>query len=128
MLVEALATDHPEAVVVSLDARDGFVTTRGWLVGTQVPVAALCERMVAAGVSRFVYTDVRRDGTMTEPNFEALERLVRSTTAAITAAGGISCLEHLRRLREVGASGAILGKAIYVGSIDLGEALALYGG
>jgi phosphoribosylformimino-5-aminoimidazole carboxamide ribotide isomerase len=127
-LVTTLVAAHPGAIVVSLDARDGFVTTRGWLVGTDVPVSELCERMYAAGVSRFVYTDVRRDGTMTEPNFDALERLVRSTPAPVTAAGGITSLEHLRRLRDVGASGAILGKAIYVGSIDLAEALSLYGG
>lgn len=127
-LVETLSAAHPGSVVVSLDARDGYVTTRGWLVGTRVPVADLCERMVAAGVSRFVYTDVKRDGTMTEPNFDALERLVRSTSAPVVAAGGITSLDHLRRLREVGAAGAILGKAIYVGSIDLGEALKLYGG
>jgi phosphoribosylformimino-5-aminoimidazole carboxamide ribotide isomerase len=127
-LVRSLAEAHPGAVVVSLDARDGFVTTHGWLVGTRVPVCDLCERMVAAGVSRFVYTDVKRDGTMTEPNFEALERLVRSTSAPVVAAGGITSLEHLRRLRESGAAGAILGKSLYVGSIDLGEALRLYGG
>ncbi|MBN1152754.1 MAG: 1-(5-phosphoribosyl)-5-[(5-phosphoribosylamino)methylideneamino]imidazole-4-carboxamide isomerase [Dehalococcoidia bacterium] len=127
-LVGSLAAAHPGAVVVSLDARDGLVTTRGWLVGTKVPVVDLCERMVAAGISRFVYTDVKRDGTMTEPNFDALEQLVRSTAAPVVAAGGITSLEHLRRLRDVGAAGAILGKAIYVGSIDLGEALKLYGG
>jgi phosphoribosylformimino-5-aminoimidazole carboxamide ribotide isomerase len=127
-LVTELVAAHPGAIIVSLDARDGFVTTRGWLVGTQVEVSELCERMFEAGVSRFVYTDVRRDGTMTEPNFEALERLVRSTPAPVVAAGGITSLEHLRRLSDVGAAGAILGKAIYVGSIDLGEALSLYGG
>ena len=127
-LVTTLVAAHPGAIVVSLDARDGFVTTRGWLVGTNVPVSELCERMYASGVSRFVYTDVRRDGTMTEPNFEALERLVRSTPAPVTAAGGITSMEHLRRLRDVGAAGAILGKAIYVGAIDLAEALSLYGG
>lgn len=127
-LVASLVDTHAGAIVVSLDARDGYVTTRGWLKGTTIPVSELCERMWDAGVSRFVYTDVRRDGTMTEPNFDALERLVRSTPAPVTAAGGISTLDHLRRLRDVGASGAILGKAIYVGSIDLGEALTLYGG
>ncbi len=127
-LVTSLLAAHPDAVVVSLDARDGYVTTRGWLVGTLIPVLELCERMQDAGVSRFIYTDVRRDGTMTEPNFQALERLVHSTSARVTAAGGISTLEHLRRLQDVGASGAILGKAIYVGSIDLCEAITLYGG
>jgi phosphoribosylformimino-5-aminoimidazole carboxamide ribotide isomerase len=128
LLVTTLAAAYPGRIVVSLDARDGFVTTRGWLVGTSVPVSELCEQMYATGVSRFVYTDVRRDGTMTEPNFEALERLVRGTPAPVTAAGGITSLEHLGRLRDVGAAGAILGKAIYVGSIDLTEALSLYGG
>ena len=127
-LVAALVAAYAGAIVVSLDARDGYVTTRGWLKGTTVLVSELCERMWDAGVTRFVYTDVRRDGTMTEPNFDALERLVRSTPAPVTAAGGITSLDHLRRLREVGAAGAILGKAIYVGSIDLGEALKLYGG
>ena len=127
-LVTSLVAAYPGAIVVSLDARDGLVTTHGWLQGTSVRVSELCSRMFEAGVSRFVYTDVRRDGTMTEPNFEALERLVESTPASVTAAGGISTLEHLRRLKDVGASGAILGKAIYVGSIDLGEALTLYGG
>jgi phosphoribosylformimino-5-aminoimidazole carboxamide ribotide isomerase len=127
-LVTNLVAAYPGAIVVSLDARDGFITTRGWLKGTNTPVADLCWSMFEAGVSRFVYTDVRRDGTMTEPNFEALERLVKSTPAPVTAAGGITSLDHLRRLCDVGASGAILGKAIYVGSIDLGEALTLYGG
>jgi phosphoribosylformimino-5-aminoimidazole carboxamide ribotide isomerase len=127
-LVSSLVASYSGAIVVSLDARDGYVTTRGWLQGTTVSVSDLCERMWDAGVTRFVYTDVRRDGTMTEPNFDALERLVRSTSAPVTAAGGITSLDHLRRLRDVGASGAILGKAIYVGSIDLGEALTLYGG
>jgi phosphoribosylformimino-5-aminoimidazole carboxamide ribotide isomerase len=127
-LVTTLVQTYAGRIVVSLDARDGYVTTRGWLVGTEVPVTELCDRMQAVGVSRFVYTDVRRDGTMTEPNFEALEHLVHSTKASVVAAGGITSLEHLRRLRDVGAAGAILGKAIYVGSIDLAEALTLYGG
>ena len=127
-LVAALVAAYDDAIVVSLDARDGRVTTRGWLVGTEMPVTELCARMFDAGVSRFVYTDVRRDGTMTEPNFDALEQLVRSTPAPVTAAGGITSLDHLQRLRDVGAAGAILGKAIYVGSIDLGEAISLYGG
>jgi len=127
-LVSQLVEAYKEAIVVSLDARDGYVTTRGWLVGTQVPVADLCLKMREAGVSRFVYTDVRRDGTLTEPNFETLEALVRSTDAPVVAAGGIASLEHLRLLRDAGAAGAILGKALYTGSVDLTEAITLYGG
>ena len=127
-LVDSLVAAYGNAVVVSLDARDGLVTTRGWLVSTEVPVIELCHQMRESGVSRFVYTDVRRDGTLTEPNYEALQALIKSTDALIVAAGGIASLEHLRRLSEVGAAGAILGKAIYTGSVELGEAIAQFGG
>ncbi len=127
-LVVDLAEMHPSGVAVSLDARDGFVTTHGWLVGTEITVLELCRKMREAGVSRFVYTDVRRDGTMTEPNFEAFEELARSTDVPVIAAGGISTLDHLGRLKHAGAAGAILGKAIYIGSIDLHEAVQQFGG
>ena len=127
-LVTDLVQAYPGMIVVSLDARDGWITTRGWLVGTEVSVTELCLRMREVGVSRFVYTDVWRDGTLTEPNFAAIERLARSTDAPVVAAGGFATLEHLRLLRDAGAAGAILGKALYTGSIDLGEAISLYGG
>ncbi len=127
-LVAILVRAYPDAVAVSLDARDGYVTTHGWVVGTGLRVAELCKAMRDAGVSRFIYTDVCRDGTMTEPNFDAFEELVRSVDVPVVAAGGIASLEQLRRLSDVGAAGAILGKAIYVGSIDLREALVEFGG
>jgi len=127
-LVSSLVSAYGDAVAVSLDARDGLVTTRGWLVSTQMPVVALCHQMQKAGVSRFVYTDVKRDGTLTEPNYDALQSLIESTDAPVVAAGGIATMEHLRQLKEVGAAGAILGKAIYTGSIELSEAIAQFGG
>ena len=127
-LVDSLVAAYGDAVVVSLDARDGLVTTRGWMVSTEVPVVDLCRSMREAGVARFVYTDVRRDGTLTEPNYEALQDLIASTDAPVVAAGGIATLEHLRRLSEIGAAGAILGKAIYTGSIELSEAIGQFGG
>jgi len=127
-LVESLVDAYPDGVAVSLDARDGLVTTRGWLVSTDVPVADLCRQMRELHVPRFVYTDVRRDGTLTEPNYEALRALVDSTDVPVVAAGGIASMEHLRRLREVGAAGAILGKAIYTGSIELRDAITQFGG
>jgi len=127
-MVESLVRSYGDAIVVSLDARDGLVTTRGWLKETRVPVIELCGRMRELGVARFVYTDVRRDGTLTEPNFEALEDVAHSTDAPVVAAGGIATIDHVRRVRDAGAAGAILGKAIYTGSIDLREAISLYGG
>ena len=72
--------------------------------------------------------DVRRDGTLTEPNFEAIEHLVRKTSVPVVAAGGITTIEHIARLQQIGVAGAILGKSVYSGSIDLREAIDLYGG
>ena len=127
-LVRRLAEEFGDAIVVSLDARDGRIATRGWLVDTHVDVLDLCQEMHAAGVSRFIYTDVRRDGTLTEPNYDAIGRLVRSTDAPIVAAGGITTIDQVAYLRGIGVAGAILGKSIYSGSIDLKEAIDLYGG
>jgi len=127
-LVRRLVNAFASALVVSLDARDGRIATRGWLVDTQVEVSQLCLEMQEAGVSRFIYTDVRRDGTLTEPNFEAIEHLVRKTSVPVVAAGGITTIEHIARLQQIGVAGAILGKSVYSGSIDLREAIDLYGG
>lgn len=113
----------PETVVVSVDARDGKVATRGWLKSTQIEATELLQQMSALGVERFVYTDVSRDGTLTEPNFAAIERLVKATGKRIIAAGGVSRVEHLARLAEAGVEGAIIGRALYTGDIDLKEAL-----
>lgn len=127
-LVQRMVEAFGDAIVVSLDARDGRIATRGWLVDTQVDVSELCTAMRAAGVARFIYTDVRRDGTLTEPNFDAIQRLVENVDAPVVAAGGITTLAHVERLQAAGTAGAILGRSIYTGSIDLREAIDLYGG
>ena len=80
--------------------------------------------MTALGVRRFVYTDISRDGTMTEPNFQAIEELMKSAGAAVIASGGVSTIDHLRQLAALGVEGAIVGKALYEGAIDLREAIA----
>ena len=73
---------------------------------------------------RIIYTDIKRDGTLTEPNFTAIAELVDSVNLPVIAAGGISALSHLEKLEELGAEGVIVGKALYTGDIDLREALA----
>jgi phosphoribosylformimino-5-aminoimidazole carboxamide ribotide isomerase len=80
--------------------------------------------MVEAGVRRFIYTDVKRDGTLTEPNFDVVRELVSQINVPVIASGGVSKLEHLRRLKELGVEGAIIGKALYTGDIDLREAIS----
>lgn len=112
-----------EAVVVSLDARDGLVAVRGWKTSSAVPVAEMVDRMAQLGVKRFVYTDIGRDGTLTEPNFEAVADLLKKTSLSIIVSGGVSSVEHIRRIKMLGADGAIVGKALYTGNIDLSEAI-----
>jgi phosphoribosylformimino-5-aminoimidazole carboxamide ribotide isomerase len=112
-----------DAVVVSVDARDGVVRIRGWQQKTEVEAATLIRQMGERGVERFVYTDVARDGTLTGPNFTAVESLIKKTERRIIAAGGISSIEHLVRLAKAGAEGAIVGRALYTGDIDLRRAL-----
>ena len=123
-LVEQIMDGYgADAVVVSIDAREGLVALRGWRTASQVTARELLTSMVERGVRRFVYTDISRDGTLTSPNYAALEEVVAATQAAVIAAGGIASVEHLVRLARTGVEGAIVGQALYVGSFSLAEAL-----
>jgi len=126
-LVKKLCQQFGEAVAVSLDARDGKIAIRGWQKDTVVEVLQLSREMVDAGVRRFIYTDIRRDGTLTEPNLDMIEKLLGEANVPVIVAGGISRLEHLRRIKELGAEGAIIGKALYTGDMNLGEAIINFG-
>ena len=123
-LVKSLCRRFGEAIAVGIDARDGHVATHGWRKGTEVTALELGQSMAAAGVRRLVYTDIKRDGTLTEPNFDGVAELLGAVSLAVIAAGGISVLSHLRKLRELGVEGAVVGKALYTGDIALREALA----
>jgi len=126
-LVKKLCQRFGEAVAVSLDARDGKIAVHGWQKNTVAEVLQFSREMVEAGVRRFIYTDIGRDGTLTEPNFDMMKRLIAETDVSVVVAGGISRLEHLRRIRELGAEGAIIGKALYTGDIALVEAIINFG-
>ena len=113
-----------DAIIIGIDARDGFVATHGWLQDTEMTSVALAESMVQLGARRFIYTDISRDGTLTEPNFSAIAEMIDTIRLPVIAAGGISSLSHLRMLNKLGAEGAIVGKALYTGDINLKQALA----
>ena len=113
----------PERVVVGVDARNGYVAVRGWTEESGTPVRELIARMEASGVRRIIYTDISRDGTRTEPNFQQVEELLGVTRLKILVAGGVSRIEHLRRLAEMGVEGAIIGTAAYTGDIDMRVAI-----
>ncbi len=123
-LVEEACRRIGPAIIVSIDARDGLVNTLGWLESSNVTAAELITRMTKLGVERFIYTDIGRDGTLTEPNFEAIGALKTTTDLPIIVAGGISSRNHIQRLDQIGVEGVIIGKALYTGDINLKEALA----
>ena len=123
LVTQMLGRFGVESVVVSVDAKDGWAALRGWKQSSQMKALDLMDRMVALGVSRFEYTDISRDGTMTEPNFEAVTEAVNYVSVPIIAAGGIANVRHLERLAELGVEGAIVGKALYTGAVILPEVL-----
>ena len=125
-LVHEAARTFPGQVAVGIDARAGRVATRGWAEETDVMATDLARRFEDAGVAAIVYTDIDRDGAMGGPNVEATEALARAVSIPVIASGGVSSLDDLARLKATGAiAGAISGRALYDGAIDLGEALAL---
>jgi phosphoribosylformimino-5-aminoimidazole carboxamide ribotide isomerase len=126
-LVKKLCQQFGEAIAVSLDARDGKIAIHGWQKNTVFEVLRLSREMVNAGARRFIYTDIKRDGTLTEPNFDMIDRLLAEANVPVIVAGGISRPEHLRKLKELGAEGAIIGKALYTGDINLEEAIINFG-
>jgi phosphoribosylformimino-5-aminoimidazole carboxamide ribotide isomerase len=126
-LVEEACRRFGERIIVSIDAREGFVRDHGWREGGRLTVSELIREMVRRGVKRFIYTDIARDGTLSGPNFEEIAKVIVWAQAPVIVAGGIASVEHLKRLAELGVEGAIIGRAIYTGDIDLAEALTLMG-
>jgi len=124
-LVKRACQRFRESIIVGIDAREGYVSTHGWRKETQLEAVEFAQSMVALGVRRFIYTDINRDGTLTEPNFSATAELINAVKAPIIASGGISSLKHLNTLKTLGAEGAIIGRALYTGDIDLKQAIAV---
>ena len=127
-LVKQACRDWPGRIVVGIDARDGKVAVEGWAETSNVTALELAQRFVDAGVAAIVYTDIERDGAMQGPNVEATAALARAVPIPVIASGGVSSLDDLRALkaREAdGIAGAISGRAIYDGRLDLAEALKL---
>ncbi|SNR26305.1 1-(5-phosphoribosyl)-5-[(5-phosphoribosylamino)methylideneamino]imidazole-4-carboxamide isomerase [Puniceibacterium sediminis] len=124
-LVREAARAFPGQVAVGIDARNGRVATKGWATETDVMVTDLAKSFEDAGVAAIIYTDINRDGAMQGPNIPATEALARAVSIPVIASGGVSSLNDLKALRDTGViSGAISGRALYDGALDLSAALA----
>ncbi len=128
-LVREAAREFPGKVAVGIDARNGMVATKGWAEETDVQVTDLARSFEDAGVAAIIYTDINRDGAMQGPNIEATAALARAVSIPVIASGGVSSLDDLIALRDCGVEldGAISGRALYDGAIDLAEAIRALG-
>ena len=114
-----MARQYEAHIAVGVDARDGYVAVSGWEERTAERGVDFCRRLRDGGVGTVIYTDISRDGAEQGTNLPLYEELVKIEGLSITASGGISGLEELRQLRDMGVDAAILGKALYTGRLDL---------
>lgn len=112
-----------ERVVVGIDAKNGMVSVEGWLDSSTVHYLDLAKEMERVGVSTIIFTDIAKDGTLEGPNLQQLSMLSKAVSCNIVASGGISDINDIRCLKELGLYGAICGKSIYKGTLDLAEAV-----
>jgi len=127
-LVKEACRRWSQSIIVSIDTKDGWVTTRGWQQETRVRGVELAKAMAELRVRRFIHTDTSRGSTLTEPNFAAISEMIQETRLPVIASGGVSSLIHLKMLKQLGAEGAIVGKALYTGAINLKQALEAVNG
>ena len=123
-LVADICRIFSESVIISIDTREGLVATHGWQLDTKLAAIDFARSMAKLGVKRFIYTDISRDGTLTEPNFTAFSELINAIRLPVIASGGVASLTHITMLKQLGAEAAIIGRALYTGDIKLKEALA----
>jgi phosphoribosylformimino-5-aminoimidazole carboxamide ribotide isomerase len=125
-LVKAAVRAHGEKIVVGIDAKDGYVAVEGWGEVSRVRAVEFCARMRDIGVRTVVYTDIAKDGMMAGPNVSATKELVDLGGIDVVASGGVASLADLHELNRAGARGAIIGRALYDGAIDLKKAVDIF--
>lgn len=122
-LVKEAVDKYGERIAVGIDAMDGMVKTAGWIEGSNVNYIDLAREMADVGVKYVIFTDISKDGTLEGPNLEQLEALSKAVDINVIASGGIRDISNIRDLTKMNLYGAICGKSIYSGSLDLAEAI-----
>ena len=129
-LVQEICQAFPGQIAVGIDARNGKVATRGWLETSEIAATELARQVVTQGAAAIIYTDIQRDGTLSGPNLPALREMAAAVDLPVIASGGVSSLTDLLSLlalEPLGVVGAIVGRALYTGEVDLGEAVRAVG-
>lgn len=112
---------YGERIIVSIDARNGFIATDGWEDISNIKALDYIEELKKIGLKRIVYTDIEKDGMLMGPNYKIYEEIREKVDIEVIASGGVTTMEDLERLRGIGLYGAIIGKALYDGKLNLGE-------
>lgn len=122
-LVKEAASEFGNKIAVGIDAKNGYAAAEGWTKTSDIYFTDLAEKMEQCGVKTIIFTDISKDGTLTGPNLEQLSEINNAVSCDIIASGGITNIEDIKALKALGLYGAVCGKSIYSGSLDLKQAL-----
>lgn len=123
-LVKQAVRSFGNNLAVAIDAKDGLVAIEGWAKTSEFTAIGFAKKMEDLGAKVIIYTDISRDGMLNGPNLKAMEEMVKAVKIDVIASGGVTSLQDIINLKNIGVSGAIVGKALYTGDIDLKEAIA----
>lgn len=123
--VREVVKEYGKRIVVGIDAKDGMVAVSGWEEVSQVSALSLAKRMEQLGVCTIIYTDIATDGMLKGPNLSAMREMAEYVATDVVASGGVSSLKDLEQLSKTGVEGAIVGKALYTGHVQLSDAVSL---
>ena len=124
-LVEAACKKYGARIAVGIDAKDGMVATEGWLDVSEKSALAFAQEMEDCGVQTIIYTDIKSDGMLQGPNLETTEVIADAVSVDVIASGGITSIRDVQALKAIGVHGAIVGRALYTGALDLQDAIAV---
>ena len=121
----SMVEKFPHKLALGIDARDGMVATDGWLETSETTAISLAQQFENQPVAAIIYTDISRDGMMQGANVTGMAEMKQATSIPVIASGGVTTLDDVKQLREAGLDGAIIGRSLYDGVIDLAEAISL---
>jgi phosphoribosylformimino-5-aminoimidazole carboxamide ribotide isomerase len=120
-----MARRFPNQLVLGLDARGSKLAKHGWLQAGGEDLIDFARKAASLPIAAIIYTDISKDGMMSGPNLDRTAQLIQAVRVPVVASGGVTTLEDVRNVKSIGAAGAIIGRSLYEGTIDLKEALAI---